>query len=136
MSQHEEGIENRNQDDRPLQESAPEASESYRQSRRRLLTTLGMGIAGAYVAPTLFSVGQANAQAWDRRYDSSTGATRHRSYQRGKYGRGHSRPSYSRPSYSRPSGYDHRRRERSRIREYTEDPILIIEDAILGPPKR
>lgn len=134
MSQHEEGIETASQNDRQRQETAPETADSHRQRRRRLLASLGVGLAGAYIAPTMFSVGQ--AQAWDRRYDSSTGATRHRSYQRDKYRRNHSRPSYSRPSYSRPSGHDDRRRRRSRIREYTEDPVLIIEDAILGPPKR
>lgn len=79
---------------------------------------LGVGIAGAYVAPTLFSVGQ--AQAWHR------GS----SYSRPSY----SRPSYSHPSYSRPSHYEYRRRER--LREYTDDPLIILEEAILGPQRR
>lgn len=122
MSSHDNELENNEVNDKEV-----EITDSHRQRRRRLLATLGMGIAGAYVAPTLFSVGQ--AQAWDRRdrrYDSSSGATRHGSY----------RHSYSRPSYSRPSGYDHRRRERSRLREYRDDPVLILEDVILGPPGR
>ncbi len=89
------------------------------QQRRRLLTMLGVGIATVYVAPTLFSVGK--AQAWD------WGADRR---QRGSYNRG----SYNRGSYSRGSGYDGHRR--SRIREYSEDPVLILEDVILGPPRR
>ncbi|WP_181421931.1 hypothetical protein [Halomonas sp. LBP4] len=79
--------------------------EGKRLNRRRLLATLGVGIAGAYVAPTLFSLGQ--AQAWhdeprDRRYRRS-------GYSRPSYSRpSYSRPSYSRPSYSRPSGGYHR----------------------------
>ena len=88
------------------------------QQRRRLLGILGIGIATAYVAPTLFSVGQAEA--------------RYRYNKRGSY----SRPSYSRPSYSKYSGYEYRGRERSRLREYQKDPVLIIEDVILGPPRR
>lgn len=60
-------------------------SDETRRRRRRLLATLGVGLAGAYVAPTLFSLGQAQAG---------------------------SRPSYSRPSYSRPSGRErHTRRD-------------------------
>ncbi|HSH49406.1 MAG TPA: hypothetical protein VK991_12550 [Halomonas sp.] len=106
------------------------AADRHRRRRRRLLASLGVGIAGAYVAPTLFSVGQ--AQAWDRRYNSHRhGSYRHDSHRRNSYRRN----SY-RHSYSRPSGYEYRRRERSRIREYTDDPILILEDVILGPPKR
>ncbi|WP_017430866.1 hypothetical protein [Vreelandella jeotgali] len=91
------------------------AGDSHRQRRRRLLAALGTGMAGAYVAPTLFSVGQARASS---------------SYSSISY----SRPSYSRPSYSRPSGYEgnHRRR----VREYKDDPTLILEDIILGPPDR
>lgn len=108
-----------------LKDSGLDVADAHRQRRRRLLATLGMSIAGAYVAPALFSVGQ--AQAWDRRHDSS----RHGSSKHGSY-----RHSYSRHSYSRPSGYEYRRRERSRIREYTDDPILILEDVILGPPRR
>jgi hypothetical protein len=56
-----------------------------RRSRRRLLASLGMGVVGAYVAPTLFSLGQAHADDGRR------------------HGSGRSRPSYSRPSYSRSS---------------------------------
>ncbi|MFC2993034.1 hypothetical protein [Halomonas tibetensis] len=64
--------------------------EQKRQSRRRLLATLGVGMAGAYVAPTLFTLGQAQAHQGRSRP----------SHSRPSY----SRPSYSRPSYSRPSG--------------------------------
>ncbi|ART80874.1 hypothetical protein [Oceanisphaera avium] len=88
-------------------------TEQKRQTRRRLLTMIGAGIAGAYVAPTLFSIGQVQAGSWSSSY---------------------SYPSYSRPSYSRISRYDYRPRER--VREYTEDPIRILEDAILGPQRR
>lgn len=108
MSQHDNELENKAATNPKL-----ESADDHRQRRRRLLTSLGVGLVGAYVAPTLFSVGQ--AQAW------------HSSY---------SRPSYSRYSYSRPSRYDHYRRERSRLREYNDDPLLILEDVILGPPRR
>lgn len=108
MSQHDNELENKAATNPEL-----EGADDHRQRRRRLLTSLGVGLVGAYVAPTLFSVGQ--AQAW------------HSSY---------SRPSYSRYSYSRPSRYDHYRRERSRLREYNDDPLLILEDVILGPPRR
>ncbi|MGO5000023.1 hypothetical protein [Oceanisphaera sp. W20_SRM_FM3] len=102
---------------------SPDAAVNARQSRRRLLTIIGVGLAGAYVAPTLFSLGQAQAGDWRN------------SYSRPRYSRpSYSRPSYSRPSYSRPSGYEHRHRERAR--EYTEDPISILEDAIFGTKNR
>lgn len=102
-----------------LTEDELDATEQPCLQRRRLLTMLGVGIATAYVAPTLFSVGEAEARGWrgDRKNRSS--------YKRGSYRRG---------SYSRGSGYDGRRR--SRIREYSEDPVLILEDVILGPPRR
>ena len=96
------------------------AADDNRQSRRRLLTLIGVGLAGAYVAPTLFSLGQ--AQAGDGR----------NSYSRPSY----SRPSYSRPSYSHPSGYEYRSREHERVREYMEDPIRILEDVIFGTQNR
>lgn len=84
--------------------------EGKRLSRRRLLATLGVGIAGAYVAPTLFSLGQAHAwhdEPRDRRYHRSGDS--HPSHSRPSYSRpSYSRPSYSRPSYSRPSGGYHR----------------------------
>lgn len=86
--------------------------------RRRLLAMLGVGIATAYVAPTLFSVGE--AQARDRRD------------RRNRHGK---RGSYSRGSYSRGS-YDYNGRKRSRLRDYHDDPVLILEDVILGPPRR
>lgn len=122
-----------------------DAVEQHRQRRRRLLATLGAGLAGAYVAPTLFSVGQ--AQAGHRHSHPS-----------------HSRPSWSRPSHSRPSRHDgahrgHKRarhkhhhdhyhrddrrhshreyeRDRRRLRDYREDPVTIIEDIILGRPEQ
>ncbi|WNK21124.1 hypothetical protein P1P91_05460 [Halomonas piscis] len=88
----------------------------HRKRRRRLLAALGTGLAGAYVAPTLFSVGQAQAGG---RWSS------------------YSRPSYSRPSYSRPSRYrGPYRRERRRLREYEDEPVRILEDILLGPPRR
>lgn len=101
------------------------ADDKHRQSRRRLLTTIGIGLAGAYVAPTLFTVAQ--AQPWRRE-----GSYSRPSYSRPSY----SRPSYSRPSYSRPSRYDHYRRERDRLREYKDDPLLILEDVIHGTRNR
>lgn len=120
-----------------------DALDQHRQRRRRLLACLGAGVAGAYVAPTLFSVGQ--AQAWHPHSHPSR-----------------SRPSWSRPSRSRPSRYDgaHRRhkqarhkhhhyyrddrhrshreyqRDRRRLRDYREDPVTIIEDIILGRPEQ
>lgn len=91
----------------------------HRQRRRRLLAALGTGLAGAYVAPTLFSVGQ--AQAGDSRPS-------------------YSRPSYSRPSYSRPTRPSRYRgpyrRERRRLQEYEDEPVRILEDILLGPPRR
>lgn len=114
MSDHNNPLENKD-----LTDNALDASEQPCPQRRRLLTMLGVGIATAYVAPTLFSVGEAEARGW-------RGDGRNRgSYKRGSYRRG---------SYSRASGYDGRRR--SRIREYSEDPVLILEDVILGPPRR
>lgn len=110
--------------DKELIKSTLDGADTACQQRRRLLTMLGVGIATVYVAPTLFTVGSAQARDWgtDRRQRGS--------YNRGGYNRG----SYSRGSYSRASGYDGRRR--SRIREYSEDPVLILEDVILGPPRR
>nr|WP_298248979.1 hypothetical protein [uncultured Halomonas sp.] len=127
-----------------------DAVEQHRQRRRRLLATLGAGLAGAYVAPTLFSVGQAQA---GHRHS-------HPSHSRPS----HSRPSWSRPSHSRPSRHDgahrgHKRarhehhhdhyhrddrrhshreyeRDRRRLRDYREDPVTIIEDIILGRPEQ
>lgn len=114
MSDHNNELENK-----ALTGNEIDATEQPCFQRRRLLSMLGVGIATAYVAPTLFSVGEAEARGWrgDRRY-------------RGSYKRG----SYRRGSYSRASGYDGRRR--SRIREYSDDPVLILEDVILGPPRR
>lgn len=91
-----------------------------RQRRRRLIASIGVGVLGAYVAPTLFTVGEAQAQ-WRHR----------RSYSRSSYSR--YRYSYS-YSYSAPS-YRVLRRERSRLRDYADDPLLIIEDAIIGSRK-
>lgn len=113
MSHHDKELENK-----AIIDTEIDKADEPCQQRRRLLGMLGMGIAAAYVAPTLFSVGQAEA---GYRYNK-----------RGSY----SRPSYSRPSYSKFSGYDYRGRERSRIREYKKDPVLILEDVILGPPRR
>lgn len=119
--------------------------EAKRRRRRKLLATLGLGLAGAYVAPTLFSLGQAQAQAWDGH-----------GYRRSRPSR--SRPSYSWPSRSRPSRYyghrrhdDHRRYEDRRywgrderydrhvyrrVDDYRDDPVRLVEDLIFGPPGR
>ena len=105
-------------DNKALIADASEASEPPCQQRRRLLVILGVGIASASAAPTLFSVGAAEARD---RYDR-----RGRSGKRGRYSRG---------SYSRVS-YDYRGRERSRLRDYQDDPVLILEDVTLGPPRR
>lgn len=94
--------------------------------RRRLLALLGLGGVAAYVAPTLFTLGQAHAWGEPRITIEIPGGHRNRGYHdhhhheywhdprhhkghgRGR-GRGphhrssYSRPSYSRPSYSRPS---------------------------------
>ncbi|MBU3824003.1 MAG: hypothetical protein H9917_04165 [Candidatus Oceanisphaera merdipullorum] len=122
---------------------SPDAAANDRQSRRRLLTMIGVGLAGAYVAPTLFSLGQAHAGDWRNSYSRpsysrpsySRPSYSRPSYSRPSYSRpSYSRPSYSRPSYSRPSGYEYRHRERAR--EYTEDPISILEDAIFGTKNR
>ncbi|WP_163559808.1 hypothetical protein [Halomonas sp. NO4] len=69
-----------------------------RRQRRRLLATLGVAAATAYVAPTLFTLGQAQA-----RHGAVQGSRPSRS--RPSY----SRPSRSHPSYSRPSRRDHDR---------------------------
>lgn len=88
MSHHDEERENE-----AINESQISSNErEHTQSRRRLLTMIGVGLAGAYVAPTLFSLGQAQAGNWRNSYSYPS----------------YSRPSYSRPSYSRPSGYDYR----------------------------
>ncbi|MEZ2721318.1 hypothetical protein ACBP46_07785 [Paenalcaligenes hominis] len=94
-----------------------------KQRRRRLLSSIGIGMLGAYVAPTFFTVGEAQAQ-WRRQ----------RSYSHPSYSRYRRSYSYS-YSYSAPS-YRALQRQRSRIRDYAEDPLLIIEDAITGSRKR
>lgn len=95
-----------------VQRDTESPNERKRQSRRRLLATLGIGIAGAYVAPTLFSLGQAQAQHSRRSRPSF------------------SRPGYSRPSYSRPSG-GYRRDRRDgvyRDRDYRRDGVYRDRD--------
>ncbi|MCL7750146.1 hypothetical protein LV475_00790 [Guyparkeria hydrothermalis] len=66
---------------------------TYRR-RRRLLITLGAGLAGAYVAPTLVNV--AGAHPGPHRHGSG---------------------SFSRPSYSRPSGKHHHHHGHHEYRE-------------------
>lgn len=66
-----------------------------RRSRRQVLASLGLGAAALYVAPTLFSMGQAEA----REHHHSRSRYSRPSYSRPRY----SRPSYSRPRYSKPS---------------------------------
>ena len=71
-----------------------------RRSRRQVLASLGLGAAALYVAPTLFSMGQAEAR--DHHHRSRPSRSRP-SYSRPSYSRPHySRPHYSRPRYSRP----------------------------------
>lgn len=106
-------------------------SESPCPRRRKLLAALGLGGAVAYVAPTLFSLGQAEAGSFDEGhwriiYDTDPGGRRyvddyrehrrhrdrhhrhrnrhHHKHRHSKHSRhSHSRPSFSRPSHSRPS---------------------------------
>lgn len=116
MSHHDKELENKINTE--AQASADLDAENHlRQSRRRLLTMLGVGLAGAYVAPTLFSLGQAQAGDWRN------------SYSRPSY----SRPSYSHPSYSGPNDYEYRPRER--VSEYSDNPISILEDVLFGTQK-
>lgn len=73
---------------------------SKRRSRRQVLASLGLGAAALYVAPTLFSMGQAEA----REHHHSRSRYSRPSYSRPRYSRhSYSRPSYSRPRYSKPS---------------------------------
>ncbi|WP_249976664.1 hypothetical protein [Vreelandella olivaria] len=72
---------------------------NQRRSRRQVLAAMGLGAAALYVAPTLVSMGQAEARG-------------HRS----------SRPSYSRPSYSRPSYSRHHRSNLQRHDKYYSRP--------------
>lgn len=70
-----------------------------RRSRRQVLASLGLGAAALYVAPTLFSMGQAEA----REHHHSRSRYSRPSYSRPRYSRhSYSRPSYSRPHYSKP----------------------------------
>ena len=72
---------------------------SKRRSRRQVLASLGLGAAALYVAPTLLSMGQAEA----REHRHSRPSRSRPSYSRPSYSRPHySRPHYSRPRYSRP----------------------------------
>ena len=72
---------------------------SKRRSRRQVLASLGLGAAALYVAPTLLSMGQAEA----REHRHSRPSRSLPSYSRPSYSRPHySRPHYSRPHYSRP----------------------------------
>lgn len=71
---------------------------SKRRSRRQVLASLGLGAAALYVAPTLLSMGQAEA----REHRHSRPSRSRPSYSRPSYSRPHySRPRYSRPDYSR-----------------------------------
>lgn len=70
-----------------------------RRSRRQVLASLGLGAAALYVAPTLFSMGQAEA----REHHHSRSRYSRPSYSRPRYSRhSYSRPSYPRPHYSKP----------------------------------
>lgn len=75
-----------------------------RRSRRQVLASLGLGAAALYVAPTMFSMGQAEAR---EHHHSRSRYSRPRysrpSYSRPRYSKpSHSRPHYSRPYYARP----------------------------------
>tara|TARA_R110002049_G_scaffold187711_2_gene355988 strand:- start:205 stop:642 length:438 start_codon:yes stop_codon:yes gene_type:complete len=84
-----------------------------RRSRRQVLASLGFGAAALYVAPTLLSMGQ--AEAHDRGHSRPNGH-HHQRPGRGRAKHSHSRPSYSRPHYARPdySRPDYSRPEYSR----------------------
>ncbi|ASK19223.1 hypothetical protein CEK60_07850 [Halomonas sp. N3-2A] len=70
-----------------------------RRSRRQVLASLGLGAAALYVAPTLFSMGQAEA----REHHHSRSRYSRPSYSRPRYSRhSYSRPHYSKPRHSRP----------------------------------
>ncbi|XKE46840.1 hypothetical protein LG302_06805 [Halomonas organivorans] len=89
--------------------------------RRRLLAVLGMVGVAAYSAPTLTSLGQAQAGDWDdgrwrivyeshpegreRRYVDDYRHHTHHDHHHHRHHRHsrHSRPSHSRPSFSHPS---------------------------------
>ena len=69
-----------------------------RRSRRQVLASLGFGAAALYVAPTLLSMGQ--AEAHDRGHSRPNGH-HHQRPGRGRAKHSHSRPSHSRPSHAR-----------------------------------
>lgn len=70
-----------------------------RRSRRQVLASLGLGAAALYVAPTLSSMGQAEA----REHHHSRSRYSRSSYSRPRYSRhSYSRPHYSKPRHSRP----------------------------------
>ncbi|CAH1044352.1 hypothetical protein [Halomonas sp. TD01] len=75
-----------------------------RRSRRQVLASLGLGAAALYVAPTLISMGQAEAREHHHSRSSYSRPSYSRpSYSRPSYSKSrHSRPRYSRPYYSRP----------------------------------
>lgn len=83
-----------------------------RRSRRQVLASLGLGAAALYVAPTLMSMGQAEARG------------RHRSRP------SHSR--YSRPSYSRPKR-SHHHYSRPHRRRWERDGVIEIRLSRLLP---
>lgn len=69
-------------------------------SRRQVLASLGFGAAALYVAPSLLSMGQAEAH---ERGHSRPHGHHHQRVGRGRSKPSHSRPSHSRPNYSRPN---------------------------------
>jgi hypothetical protein len=71
-----------------------------RRSRRQVLASLGFGAAALYVAPSLLSMGQ--AEAHERGHSRPIGH-HHQRPGRGRSKPSHSRSRYSRPRYSRPS---------------------------------
>lgn len=90
-----------------------------RRSRRQVLASLGLGAAALYVAPTLLSMGQAEAQGHSRSRPSRSRPSHSRpSYSRPRY----SRPNYSRPRYSRPDYSRHRYSRSSNPRHWNSRP--------------
>lgn len=98
-----------------------------RRSRRQVLASLGLGAAALYVAPTLMSMGQAEARGRHRSRPS------HSRYSRPSYSRpSYSRPSYSRPSYSRPKR-SHHHYSRPHRRRWERDGVIEIRLSRLLP---
>lgn len=104
-----------------------------RRSRRQVLASLGLGAAALYVAPTLLSMGQAEA----REHHSRSRYSRP-SYSRPRYSRySYSRPSYSRPRYSKTKhsrpGYSRPYYSRPQRSRWDRDAVIEIRISRLLP---